>query len=121
MTTMSVAIEIEGEDLRVRTGGIDSALCLARELRLPRSAITDVQVLPVAEAKRSLGWRIGGGYVPGALATGWFTWRGRRGLRQWWRVYRGDEVLVIDTDRRRPARLVIQVDDPADWARRLSA
>jgi hypothetical protein len=42
------------------------------------------------------------------MATGHFTWPGHKGMRQLWAVYRDTEVLVIDTTRTNPARIVIQ-------------
>lgn len=118
---MSIEIDLSGSQVEVRLGGGDVALCLARTLRVPLASITGVRVEPTANARKELGWRIGGGYFPGLFATGWFTWRSRRGFRQWWRVYRGDRVLMIDTDRRSPARLVMQVADPDGVASRLDA
>jgi len=116
MAPMGLHVALHDDDLVVRTSGVDTALCLARELRIPRSAVTDVRLLPTRQAKAELGLRVGGGYFPGLLATGWFLWRRRKGLRQWWRVYRAAEVLVVDTTLRRPARLVLQLDDPAPRA-----
>jgi len=42
------------------------------------------------------------------MATGHFTWRHRKGVRQLWAVYSDKEALVIDTTRDKPARIVIQ-------------
>jgi len=116
---VGIEVRVEGDDLVVRTGGLDTLLTLTRELRIARSDITDAQLLPVADAKATLGWRIGGGYFPRGFATGWFLWKGRRGLWQWWCVFRDDEVLVIDTDQPKPARLVIQTPDRAAIAKQL--
>ena len=119
MRTMGVTVRIEGDEVVCRTSGIDTALCLARELRLPLATITAVRLLSVREAKESLSWRVGGAYFPGLLATGWFCWKDRRHARQWWRVYRDPEVLVIDTDLAKPARLVLQLPERAELARAL--
>lgn len=117
---MSVDVNVDRDEIVIRTGGLDTLLCLAREIRIPRTSIADVQLMATKDAKQSLGWRVGGGYFPGGCATGWFLWKRRRGLKQWWCVYRDDEVLVIDTDQRQPARVVLQLPDRADIARRLS-
>lgn len=119
--TVSITVRIEGDELVVRTGGLDTVLCLARTLRLPLRSVTAVSLMSVQQAKQPLGWRVGGGYFPGWFATGWFTWRGRRGARQWWRVYRDPEVVVIDTDLPKPARLVLQLPERAELAGRLRA
>ena len=74
----------------------------------PITEITDARVAPVAPLKKDLGLRTGGGYWPGRMATGHFTWRHRKGIRQLWAVYSDKEVLVIDTTLEKPARIVIQ-------------
>ena len=77
-------------------------------IHLPIEQITDARVADVAPLKKDLGLRTGGGYWPGKMATGHFTWRHRKGVRQLWAVYGDKEVLVIDTTLAKPARIVIQ-------------
>ncbi len=66
--------------------------------------------------KAGVGWRVGGTYWPGRVAAGWFTMPDRKAARQLWSVYRDDEVLVIDTTRERPCRVVLQRPDRHDLA-----
>jgi hypothetical protein len=82
-------------------------------------AIADIVgagVLPVQGLRVGLGWRVGGGYFPGRLATGWFTVKGEKGKRQLWCVYGDQEVLAIDTRLDRPSRVVLQLPDRHDIA-----
>jgi len=80
------------------------------------AAIVAAQVRPVDGLRKGLGWRVGGGYFPGRLATGWFTVKSEKGKRQLWCVYRAREVLVIDTRLDKPSRIVLQLPDRHDVA-----
>lgn len=108
---MSLDVHVHDDRVTVDIGGIDQVWCLKRHIDLPMLDITSARVVTVAEAKEGLGWRIGGGNWPGRMATGHFTVPGRTGARQLWCVYRDAEVLVIDTDLERPARVVLQHPD----------
>ena len=80
--------------------------------------------LPASDAKRirsQLGWRLAGTYVPGVLAAGWYTVKGQRAKRQLWSVYRDSDVLVIETTRSSPSRIVLQHPDRAMLADRINA
>ncbi|HEX9260711.1 MAG TPA: hypothetical protein VF855_14315 [Acidimicrobiales bacterium] len=113
---MTVQVIVQDDAVDIRFTGLDRVLCLAKGLTLAMSEITGVRVVPQREAKADVGWRVGGGYWPGAFATGWFTWKGRKGVRQLWCAYRDEVVLVIDTTRAVPARVVLQHPDRDDIA-----
>ncbi len=113
---MSVEVEVRDAEVAVELSGIDAVYALRRHLRLPMSCITAAAVVPKAEARRSIGWRVGGTAFPGRVLAGWFVDRRRRGHRQWWSTYRDDEVLVIDTTLRHPSRVVLQHPDRHDLA-----
>jgi hypothetical protein len=107
-----VKLSLESSWLEIRFSGLDALLCVRRHLVVPYDAIRDVAVRSFDDAGRERGWRIVGGYWPGRLATGRFTWKRRRGLRQFWRVYgHPDRVLVIGTRWRDPARIVLAAPD----------
>ena len=108
---MALDVTVSENLVSIRFTGLDNALCLCRFVDLHGDEITDVQVMPRDEAKALLGWRVGGGYWPGGMATGWFTTPGQRGQLQLWDVYRDPEVLVIDTTRPKPSRIVLQHPD----------
>src|SRR5690606_9832984 len=101
--------------------GIDRALCLSSGVDLHGDEIVDAEVVPRSEAKARLGWRVGGGYWPGRLTTGWFTTRRGRGQLQLWNAYGDDELLVVDTTRPKPSRLVLQHPGRHELARRVRA
>lgn len=92
-------------------GVLDRLLCLSRGCSLPWDEVTGAEATTWAAFRPTLGWRVGGGYLPGVFATGWYTVRGERGLRQLLHVYRAhrDHLLVVRTSRRRPARLAIAI------------
>jgi hypothetical protein len=105
-----VAIELVVQDdaIDLTLRGWDRLWALSSGIHLPIEQITDARVADVAPLKKDLGLRTGGGYWPGKMATGRFTWRHRKGVRQLWAVYGDKEVLVIDTTIAKPARIVIQ-------------
>lgn len=113
---MPLQIVVHDDVVDIAITGLDQLLCLSSGLALPVAEIASAKVVSVAAAKAGLGWRVGGGYWPGWFATGWFTIPDRKGARQLWCVYRDPEVLVIDTTRERPARLVLQHPDRHDLA-----
>lgn len=114
---MSVDIELGDEAVIIRVRGWDALWSFRRELRLPLRDVVGATVISRREALAGLGWRVRGGYWPGAMATGVFAVPGRRGARQWWCVYRDPEVLVIETRLERPARVVVQHPDRHRLAR----
>ena len=100
---MGVELVVHDDSIDLTFSGRDRFLALSKGIHLPINEITDARVATVEEMKQSLGWRVGGGYWPGRMATGHFTWRGRQRYRQLWSVYKQNEVLVIDTTRKNPA------------------
>lgn len=108
---MSLDVHVYDDRVTIDVGGADQLWCLKRHLELPIAQITSARVVPVGEVKEGLGWRVGGGYWPGRMATGHFTIPGHEGGRQFWCVYRDPEVLVIDTSLDDPTRVVLQHPD----------
>lgn len=117
---MAAQLAISPEQVTITFPGGHALLALKRSLCLPLADIAAVSVMAQREAKQSLGVRLGGGYWPGWFATGHFTYRRRKGERQLWCCYRADRVLVIDTHRPKPRRVVLQVDDPDAAAARIT-
>lgn len=113
---MSVHVHVDDQQVDIRFDGIDAFFALTTHVSIPMSSITHASVQPIAELKEQLGWRVGGGYVPGRLASGHFTVAGRKGARQLWSTYRDTEALVIDTTLERPCRIVLQHPDRHDLA-----
>jgi hypothetical protein len=114
---MAVHVHVSDDAVDVTFTGADKWLSLnPKGQHLAIADITSARVVPRAEAATDRGWRAGGGWFPGALATGWFTVKGRKGPRQLWCVYRDQEVLVIETRLERPCRVVLQHPDRHDLA-----
>ncbi len=108
---MAVEVYVHDDRVTIDLGGMEQVWCLKRHVELPIADVTGARVAPVDELREGLGWRVGGGYWPGRLATGHFTVPGRSGARQLWCVFRDPEVLVIDTVLERPCRVVLQHPD----------
>jgi hypothetical protein len=114
---MAVRVHVSDDAVDVRFTGADRLVTFAHGgVHLRMSDIVAARVMPRQGLREDLGWRVGGGYFPGRLATGWFTVKGAKGKRQLWCVYRDDEVLAIDTHLDRPCRVVLQLPDRHDIA-----
>ena len=109
---MSYEISVVDGELAIDLSGVHKMLCLAGRIAVPLRDITAVRAATQSEAKGDMGWRVGGGYFPGWFATGWYTFPGRKGARQWWCAFRDAAVVVIDTDLDRPCRIVVQDPEP---------
>ncbi len=118
---MTLNVLVSDNLVSIRFTGSDRLLSLCRYVDLHGDEIVGARLLPRSEAKALLGWRVGGSYWPGAFANGWFTTPGQRGQLQLWDVYRDDEVLVIDTTRPKPSRIVLQHPDRARLVERINA
>src|SRR5438552_10677188 len=95
---MPTFVYVSDDAVDITFTGLDKWITLTpRGHRLALGDVVSAHVAPRREAAADLGWRLGGGYWPGGLATGWFTVKGRKGVRQLWCVYRDPEVLVIET------------------------
>jgi hypothetical protein len=108
---MAAAVTVSANLVSIMFPGLERALCLSNGVDLHGDEITGVQLMPRREARALLGLRVGGGYWPNRMTTGWFTTRGSKGTYQLWDVFGDDEVLVIDTTRPKPSRVVLQHPD----------
>lgn len=108
---MAVKVNVSDDSVDIDLSGVDAFFALQRHLSMPVRDIVTARIDTVANLKPALGWRVGGGYFPHRIITGHFTTRGTKGVRQFWSVYRDQEVLVIETRRPRPHRIVLQRPD----------
>ena len=112
---MSVRVEASPEVLDIHIGGADRFFGLRGRLEIPTTRVIGAHVVPTNEAKSDLWIRTGGLGWSGLAAVGHF--RGRQAKKQWWRVYRGEQVLVIDlTPESQFDRIVLELDDPEQVA-----
>lgn len=108
---MSVTVAIDGDGLDIHVGGLDRWWGLRSRIEIPLARVTGARVVPTGEATADRWLRTGGLGFPGLAAVGHF--RGRDAKKQWWRVYRGERVLIIDLDDTSHFdRLVLEVDEP---------
>jgi hypothetical protein len=113
---MAVRVHVHDDRIQFDLDGIDALLALSWHFAVPMDHVVSVSVRPFAEVRPDLHWRLGGTYVPGVVAAGTYGMVGRPAARQLLSVYRDPEVLVIETDLERPARVVIQHPDRHDLA-----
>jgi hypothetical protein len=105
---VSVAVYLERDALSVSIGGGDAWLSFKRNFLLPVADIDTLTVMTTGDARRTLGFRLLGTSIPRLVTAGWFAYSAERGTRQWWLVRTGREVLVVNTFRKSPKRLVIE-------------
>lgn len=109
------------DQLVVALAGWDAFYSLRKRIAVPRAAVANVGVRPVAElvaARPSL--RSRGAYLPGVMTIGSFRRLGDAGGVQFWCVHEAEEVVAIDLDGTAAfERIVLQVTDPAAVVREL--
>ena len=117
---MGIDVSWSDEVLDVHVRGLDRVLGLRRRLEVPLSRVLDVRALPRGIAESDALMPGTGFGLPGVLAIGYF--RGRTGRRQWWRVHRARQVLVVDLSFDSELdRLVLAVADPDATAAAVAA
>jgi hypothetical protein len=114
---MAVHVHVSDDAVDITFSGIDRWVTFNPSgQQLSMADITSARVASRAEASASVAWRVGGGYWPKRMTTGWYTVKKRKGARELWCVYRDQEVLVIDTVLAKPCRVVLQHPDRHDLA-----
>lgn len=109
---MSVDVYVHPDTVDITFGGLDQYLCFHDRLILPIDEVTSATVVGVDRAAEDRALRlVGAAYWPGWIATGTFGVRNRPGARQLWCVYRDPEVLMIELDRSRLKKVVLQHPD----------
>ncbi len=108
-------LSIEADRAVVHLSGRQSVMALARQVSVPLTAITSVEVVEDG-ASIDLGWRVGGTSVPRRLWFGRFRRRGKG--RTFAAVYAGAPAVVVKTA---PGssdwdKLVLTLDDAAATA-----
>jgi hypothetical protein len=108
---MGLSVFVHDDSIEIELSGLDRVASLKSHMRIPLAVVTDARVASQEELKTELGWRVGGTYLPGVIAAGHYNTRDRKGVRQFWDVYRDPEVLLIETRLKNPWRVVLQHPD----------
>lgn len=112
---MGIHVGCDGEVLDVVIDGAEQFFGLRKHIEVPVVRILDVRVDSAKDARSDLVLRTGGTWIPRRVTLGHF--RGRRAKKQWWRVYRAAEVLVIDLSEKSAFdRIVLEVPEPMAMA-----
>ncbi|MCP2318043.1 hypothetical protein APR12_003396 [Nocardia amikacinitolerans] len=106
-------ISIDGGDLVVRIEGLDKLWALKSSLVIPLANVRGATLDPGIIKERK-GIRAPGTHVPGVVTAGTFHIDGER---VFWDVRDPDKAVVIELADERYARLVVQVDNPAEVVR----
>ncbi|WP_344609239.1 hypothetical protein [Sporichthya brevicatena] len=116
---MPVNVEVSASEVRVQFLGRDRWWTLSKGLTIPQERIAAVSVLPLAQAKKECSWlRLPGTHWPGRIQAGSY---GLGDKRQLWCVRRGPEVLVIDLHGRPYSRVVVEIPNPTEMAKKVNA
>lgn len=115
---MSVELDLTDSDLNVHMKGASGVLALRSRIDVPLTHVTGARVVTTDEAKaEGHGFKVGS-HIPGLVRTGSF---GVGDAKQFWYVLHAEEVLVVDLLDESYRRLVLEVDDPAAAAARITA
>ena len=117
---MSIELSIDGENLRLRLGGIERLLALKRHLEVPAHLVTGVAALDRTAIPPGKGtWlRAPGTYIPGLIRHGSY---GVPPHREFWAVFRQRRVLVVNVRDWDYARLVLGIPEPDVHASTIAA
>ncbi|GEM30932.1 hypothetical protein NN3_19390 [Nocardia neocaledoniensis NBRC 108232] len=103
-------VSIDGGDLVVRIEGLDKLWALKSRLVIPLTNVRGATVDPGIVKERK-GIRAPGTHLPGVITAGTFHIDGEQ---VFWDLRDPDKAVVVELADERYARLVIQVDDPAE-------
>lgn len=108
-------------DLEI-TGWADQLWCLSKGVQIPWDDVVEAHLRTWDEVRAGLGWRVGGAYWPGSIATGWYTIPDQKGDRQLLGVFRDrSQLVVVETRRPRPRRLVVPSPQAASLVAEINA
>ncbi len=103
-------VSIDGGDLVVRIEGLDKLWALKSRLVIPLTNVRGATVDPGIVKERK-GIRAPGTHLPGVITAGTFHIDGEQ---VFWDLRDPDKGVVVELADERYARLVIQVDNPAE-------
>ncbi|UGT55193.1 hypothetical protein [Nocardia asteroides] len=103
-------VSIDGADLVVRIEGLDKLWALKSRLVIPLTNVRGATVDPGIVKERK-GIRAPGTHLPGVITAGTFHIDGEQ---VFWDLRDPDKAVVVELADERYARLVIEVDNPAE-------
>ncbi|GGN94038.1 hypothetical protein [Nocardia rhizosphaerihabitans] len=103
-------VSIDGMDLMVRIEGLDKLWALKSRLVIPLANVRGATIDPGIIKERK-GIRAPGTYLPRVITAGTFHIDGER---VFWDLRDPDKAVVIELADERYARLVVEVDNPAE-------
>jgi hypothetical protein len=113
-------ITIEDGNLVVEMHGIDIVYSTRHKIEYPLAHVVDAQVVTDLLAQSHVGWKIAGGYWPGAFRNGYFR---EHGTRVFWNVrpLKTSRAVAITLKDQDTVRLVLGVEDPEAVAAMINA
>lgn len=118
---MPAQVNVTDDSLEVRLKGAAGVLALRSELTVPLEHVSQAATETAAEARSEKSHlRAPGANVPGLITAGSY---GSGEARQLWyvtRVKADDPLLVVDLSDEGYSRIVLEVEDPAAEAERIS-
>lgn len=110
-------ILVEGENLVVKLGIVDTMFSMRSTMRIPLVAVERVYFDPfVGEEPRGI--KAPGTYLPGVVTRGTFH---AEGVKTFWNVWRGTSAVVVELSGQKFDRLVIDHREPEDIVRQIEA
>jgi hypothetical protein len=103
-------VTVDGTDLVVEIEGLDRLWAFKNRLTIPLANVRGATADPGIAADPK-GWRGPGTSVPGVITAGTFH---HDGERIFWDIHNPAKAVVIELNDERYARLIIEVENPAD-------
>lgn len=110
-------ILVEGENLIVKLGIVDTMLSVRSTMQIPLTAVERVYFDPfVGEEPRGI--KAPGTHLPGVVTKGTFHCEG---VKTFWNVWRGTSAVVVELSGQKFDRLVIDHNEPEAIAQKIEA
>lgn len=110
-------VRVDGRNLVVEPQGWHKVWALKSRVVVPANRVREVVIDPDL-ARKPRGIRFPGTYIPGVITAGTYI---HEGDRIFWDVRDPEKAVVIDLSGEKYARLVVEVDDPAEVVSQLRA
>ncbi len=110
-------LHVEGENLVVKLGIVDTMLSVRSTMRFPLTAVERVYFDPyVGDEPRGI--KAPGTHLPGVVTKGTFH---SQGVKTFWNVWRGTSAVVVELSGQKFDRLVIDHNEPEAVVQQIEA